>query len=1034
MKKVILLLTGLLLMTAFASAQSNITVSGKVTDQGGAPLPGASVYAKGTTNGTISDFEGKYSLTVPSDATLVVTFVGYVSQEIAVSGKSDISVSMEEDNKQIDEIVVVGYGTQKKADITGSVAIVNTDDMKKQSNSNMSTMLAGKVAGVSVTTSGEPGADPTVRVRGLSSFGDLSPLYVIDGVPVGTSIRDFSPSDIESMQVLKDASAAAIYGARAANGVIIITTKHGKKNQPLKIDFKGSVGFDYVDRSVVEMCNAKEYQYMANQAMINDGLGIWQANNVNSQYYIGDVDTDWEDVMLTTGVRQNYNINLSGGGDNSTYNASFDYYDSDGTMEGIGPSYTRYTFRVNNTMKVKFIDLQTNVTYSHSDQNSLHVAAGGGSNDAMILQIFNTVPTMSVYNDGRNALNTTEYGTYDATRTGETYSRNLLAVNNLIDSKVNVDRILASGSAQVNFDDLFKFNKNHKLYYKVNLSWDKTYAKDYYWLPKYYMAQFSVSELGSLNEGYRNYGSGLVENTLNYDLTMGKHHVNLLGGVSFQRDTYHTLTGYGEGYESNDYQEINLAETTKSTSYDSEHTIASQFGRINYDFDDKYLLQATVRRDGSSRFSPDNRWGVFPSVAAGWKINKEEFFPVDENIISELKLRASFGELGNESIGDYVYMETINTNYVYSFNGTKVLGAGVYTVPNQDLKWETKKMLNYGIDASFLKGALNVTAEYYESTSSDILLAMIIPYTVGSSSNSVTMNCGELKNSGFEFNVTYRNKIGQVNYEVGVNGATLKNEVKDLAVSSEDGIISGNTITNVGSEIGRWYGWKFEGLFQQEDVDNGLIPSSADDYTTGMYAFQEATTGAGDAIYFDKDENGVINAEDREDLGSAIPKFTYGISLACDWKGIDFSMFLRGSSKFLAYNSLGESVRHTAGITNWSVEMLDAWTPTNTDTDIPKVSYGNATTYNSSFSDRLLQDATYLKIANLEVGYTFPDSMVGRVLENLRVFASIQNVYTFSKYDGYNVDFAGSVWTPGYDNCSYPTPRTFLFGVNLTFK
>ena len=734
MKYTFLLLLGLTLLIPSAYAEENgvanrievtqageITVKGKVLDEYGEPLPGATVQQPGTTVGTVTDANGEFTISVPSNAQLVISFVGSKSVEINVNGRTNLGViSMESDLQVLDQVVMVGYGTQRKVDLTGSVAVVNTDEMKKVSHSNISTMLEGKIAGVQITSDGQPGADPTVRVRGISSFGSTAPLYVVDGVPMGTTIRDFSPNDIETLQVLKDASAAAIYGSRAANGVVIITTKQGSKNKPMKIDYSGYIGMDQVRKGVYDVMDSEQYGRYIQLAFQPSRMDVPEGYNPSSEKYIDPkvINTNWFEESFKTGIRNNHNINISGGGEYNTYNIGLDYFSQDGTMEGAGPNFERYTARINNTMESKFVKLQTNIVYSHSDQDNMAL-----SNANEYVSLWSTVlygsalllpPTIKAYDESTWLLDdklsaasqynydSYGYGTYYDDVHGDLRVTNVLLTNSLLERNAKVDRIVASGSAIVDLFDMFgRKNENHQLDYRLNLSYSKTYAKDYTFVPAF--IQSTTNYLSKSNEtltkGYRDYSDALMENLLTYDGKFGLSRFNVVLGQTFERELFHTLSGKGVNLPEPYYLQVNNAEETSSSSYESEHVLASYIGRVNYNFDEKYLLSATVRRDGSSRLSADDRWGWFPSVSAGWRIERENFFRVDPTIVNLLKLRASYGELGNENIGEYQYMDVMaRGNYTYSFGNNKVTGSAISNYVNTAIRWEKKKMLDFGLD------------------------------------------------------------------------------------------------------------------------------------------------------------------------------------------------------------------------------------------------------------------------------------------------------------------------------------------------
>ncbi len=1001
-------------------------LDGTVTDsKSGSTLPGVNVVVKGTTTGTVTDAKGHYSLKVDdANAVLVFSFIGFEKLEVPVGNKKTINISLGQQYSDLDEVVVVGYGTQKKADLTGSVAVVDMEEMKKVSNPNMGSMLQGRIAGVNVTSDGEPGSDPTIRIRGISTFGDGSPLYIIDGVPVGTTVRDFSPNDIESIQVLKDASAAAVYGSRAANGVIIITTKQGKKDTPLQIEYNGYLGIDNVWQRM-PLLKRVDYQKTYNQSLIANDMDVRPGNDPTSEYYIDNVDTDWQEEGFKTGVRHNHNVSLSGGGEYSTYNVILDFVDSKGTLEGYGPDYTRYSVRANNTFEKGIFKAGTGMGYTHSIQNVLNSTDRtqfSGGNPPMVVKLLGLIPTMSLYDETTS----TGYGTYDTDITGEDYSLNIIAMNNIMEQNVNVDRMFANGWSELDFAKLFGM-KNQTLKYKINLSYDKTHCHDFDWIPSFSLSSFYTNTSAVLSEGWREYTTGLVENTLNYGFTAGLLKADFLLGQMYQTGSYYTVTGHGEGFSEPYYKELANATTKSSGSYESQHYLSSYLGRINLDFGDRYLLTATARRDGSSRFSNLHRYGIFPSAAIGWKFHNEAFFPFSKDIVSEFKLRASYGELGNENIGDYLYMGSVGRTDVYSFNGQLVIGGTNSSIVDPGIKWETKKMTNIGLDLGFFDRALEVSAEYYNSISSDLLVEVDIPLSAGSIDDKPTVNSGSMQNQGFEGVVTYHNKKNEFKYDISANFATLNNKVLQLGKNGQP-IYGAFAKTVEGAEVGRFYGFVYDGIFQtEEEVEN--------------HAFQTASTSPGDIRYKDiaseegNEPDGVVDSYDRTDLGSALPDFTFGISFAAYYKNFDFSAFASGAYGYLISSNLYRNLMHSGGGLNWHEDILGAWSENNKSTDIPRVVYQDPND-NGRDSDRpgWLQDGSHFRISNLTLGYTFPRSILKNAVSSARVYVTCQNLYTFSKYKDFNPDFKnGNVWSPGYNAGSYPVPRTFLFGVNLKF-
>lgn len=1030
----------------------NIIVKGKIVDERKEPLPGATIQQKGTSNGVITDIDGNFSISASSDATLTVSFIGFRSVEIPVGGRTALgNITLISEIKELDQLVVIGYGSQRKVDLTGSVAVVNTEEMKKVSNSNISTMLEGKVAGVQITSDGQPGADPTVRIRGIGSFGSTAPLYVIDGVPMGTTIRDFSPNDIETLQLLKDASAAAIYGSRAANGVIIITTKQGKKNEAMRINYSGYYGMDQVQNGVYNVMDAYQYGDYVTMAYNNSGMDVPAGYNPASAKYIdpAQVNTNWFNEAFKTGIRQNHNINMSGGGTNNTYNIGLDFYSQRGTMVGAGPNFDRYTARVNNTMDVKFVKIKTNIVYSHSSQDNMALSNANeyvqglyGAQYPVMASALITPPTIKAYDPSTWVLDdkisaaseysydSYGYGTYYDDVHGDLRVTNVLLTNSLLKRNSTVDRIVAAASATVDFIGMVGHkSKNHKLDYNLNVSYSRTFAKDFTFVPAFIQSttNYLSKSNENLSQGYRNYSDALVENTINYDGKFGLHHINAVVGQTFERELYHTLTGKGVNMPEPYYLQVNNAEETDATSYESEHVLASYIGRINYDFNEKYLISATARRDGSSRLSSNDRWDWFPSVSGGWRMEREEFFPVAESKINLFKLRGSYGVLGNENIGEYQYMDVMSRgNYTYSFGNNKVTGSAISNYVNTAIRWEKKKTIDFGLDLGMFSNQLEFTFDWYKSTSEDLLYSVAVPTNAGATNGTVTMNAATMQNSGLEFLLAYHNHKNPVKFDISANLSTLNNKVIKLGVSGEPRT-DGYSRTKVGREVGAFYGYVSEGLFQsQEQIDNRVNAE-------GEHINQNGAQ-PGDVIYADLNLDGEITNEDQQFLGSGLAKIHYGLSASAEWKGFELSVSTYGAAGFKAVDFVDVTLHSSYGALNKSVDLLNAWTPNNTNTNVPRVAYkSSGSITNDMFSQRFIQNASYLKIANIEVGYNFPDRWFGNYLNGVRIFASAQNLATLSEYKGYNVDFSGGTFTPGYNYASYPTPRTIMFGAHFSF-
>ena len=1048
---------------AKASVQQDqtIKVSGQVVDQSGESLIGATVRLKGSQSGVVTDFDGNFSIDAPSNATLIVSYVGYKDREIAVRGRANLNqIQLESDALMLEQVVVVGYGVQKKADLTGSVSIVNAEELKRVSNSNISTMLEGKVAGVSITSDGQPGADPTVRIRGIGTLnGNQAPLYVIDGVPMGTSIRDFSPNDIETIQVLKDASAGAIYGSRAANGVVIITTKGGKKDQPLKVDYKGYFGVDVVSNDKYDLMNAAQYSNYLGIAAANSGTplpGGYSKVSDGVYQFRDNTDTDWFKEAFKTGIRQNHNVNLSGGGANNTYNIGLDYYDQKGTIEGSGPDFRRYTARVNNSMDTKFIKFRTSFVYSHSDQNMLSI----GNDDRYIQGLYGNLgnvlrgvlgmqPTIKAYDESTWVLDDMVgsasgwkydaygYGVYYDTVHGDISAMNPLLINNLLSQKTTVDRFVGTGSADV---DLLKMlgieSKNHQLTYKINLSYSATHANDKTWTPAWIQSNrvYLAKENERLTKGHRKYTDALIENTLTYDGIIGLHHVNLVVGQTYEEENTATLTGEGVNLSEPYYLQLQNAGTRNASSYEAKHSLASYLARLNYDFDGKYLVSGIIRRDGSSRLTPDKRWDTFTSVSLGWRFDKEKFFPIDRDIVNMFKLRASYGELGNEaSVADYAIQATMSrNNMTYSFGNNPITGSAVSVFTNPDLSWEKRKTYNIGLDLAFFNNRIEFTAEWYKNKSVDLLYNVPVPASAGVSNPTVTMNAASLENSGLEFSATYRNRDHALKHEISANLSTLNNKVTSLGFGEEK-YIAGAYITQVGEEVGKFYGWDYQGIIrtqaQLDELNTYAKSKGFDEYQAGAQV--------GDCYYRDVNGDGQINADDQTVLGSGLPAVNFGLSAHLEYGIFDLSISTFGALGYHVTDYLYNTLNSSYGYGNHDVAVLNAnqWNGDTYISDVPRTYLSNnaSLAWNDLFCERQIQNAAYWKIANVELGCNLPNKWFADYVSGVRIYVSAQNLYTFTGYHGYNVDYAGGTFTPGYNYCSYPTPRSFMAGINFTF-
>ena len=1003
-----------MLMSSYSLlAQQNITITGTVTSaEDNTPLPGASIIEKGTSNGAQSDFDGNFSLNVTNPNTvLVVSYLGYTTVEVPLEGKTTLNIVLQVSTSTLNEVVVVGYGTQRKSDLTGAVSVVDTDEMVKQATNDVSQMLEGRVAGVSITTDGQPGATPNVRIRGVATFGlgaSAEPLYVVDGFPISGGIRDINPNDIKSIQVLKDATAGAIYGNRAANGVIIITTKNGRKNQKLSVELNSYYGIQHITQHI-PVLDRVGYQMINAELLTNAGEPIVPGNDPNSPDFINNINTDWQAVGYKDGYIQDHNLNLSGGTEKTNYFVSLDYLDNQGTLVGSGPDYTRYSFRVNSDMQLGKFNLGENLYFVHSDENPLFFTTSiqlPGSRPSLVNDLLQAAPTIPLYDPNREG----GFGGADSV-IHQSITLNVPGINTLIENSTKVNRVLAN--FYVNFELMEGLNL------KTNLQYDNTSIQDQLFVPQYDLGYFFPGPVASLQYGTRNYSSVLIENTVNWTKEFGKHSISALAGQTYQEFESREVRVVGAGLTKPYIKNLENAQNFSVTDNQQPSRIFSLLGRVNYSYDDRYLLTANIRYDGSSRFSKANRYEVFPSVGVAWKIHNDFELP---DFITSLKLRGGWGELGNQEIGNFRYQSTINRGIPYSFSYGRAVGAAVTTLVDQNIKWETRTTRNVGLDATLWNGGLEFTAEYYSNKSEDVLVDLPIGFvnTAGSFDPRFFTNAGSIKNSGIELSAIIRKQFGGFSLEFAPNFDTVKNKV--LAIGNQPFISGTGSRTIVGRSLGEHYGWVYDGIFQsQAEVDAA--------------PFQSPGTAAGDIKYKDLNGDNVINDDDRTFLGKGLPTFHYGINITAKYKDFDFTIFGQGSGGNLINSNLYRGLMPTSGYTNWHKDILNHWTPTNTNTDIPRVIFLDPNN-NQRDSNRpgWLQKGDYFRINTISLGYSLPESLLSKVfLSKARFYVTLQNVAVLKKYKGYNPDFQAGILSPGFDYGTYPRPMTSMIGAQLKF-
>ena len=1023
---------GLILFSvSFVLAQ--VLVKGTVKDNLGEGVPGASVQVKGTSQGTITDLDGKFAFNVPNkNSILVISFIGYVTVEMKVDTQKPMVITLKEDTKTLDEVVVVGYQEIRKKDLTGSVAKASMAELLSTPTASFGETLGGRIAGVNVSSGeGMPGGQMNIVIRGNNSLTqDNSPLYVIDGFPVEdpSIAAAINQNDIESLDFLKDASATAIYGARGANGVVMITTKKGTIGQP-KIKYDGSFGIQHITKTI-PMMDAYEFVKLQAERSPKDMETTYFMNYDGKKWGLEDYRNipqyNWQDEIFRSAWMQSHNVSLTGGSEGVRYNASLSYYDQDGIL--LESNYKRVQGRMGTTIQKKKLKIYLTTNYSSTTTT-------GGS------------PSQNSYS-GMNNLFYSVWGYRPVTepdRPLNSLMDNIMddAINNTNDYRFNPIMSLKNeyrktyaNYIQFNGFAEYEFIKGLKLKVSGGYTFDtrkgETFnnSKTRYGNPK-------SSDKVNAEIYHSQRATWLNENILTYQTNIKrKHFFNSMVGVTLQNSDYEYYSYKTVQIPNEALGMAGMSEGTPSTtkSLKSSWSMLSFLGRLNYNYDEKYLLSVILRRDGSSRLNPKENWETFPSVSVGWRFDKEKFFPFNHNVVNMFKVRGSYGVLGNENIGEYVYQATMmRNNMTYSFGNVPVTGSAVSTYVNDNLRWEKKKTANVGIDVAMWNNRLEFTAEWYKNISEDLLYAVPVPTNAGVSNTSVTMNAATMENSGLEFSATYRNHDHPLKYDLSANLSTLNNKVTSLGFGNEKSI-NGTSITYVGKELGQFYGWVYQGIARtQEDLDNHVNDNGD--------VISQPGAQVGDCLYKDINNDGIINGEDQVVIGNAMPRMNFGISARLEYKGFDLTISTFGALNYHVTDDIYNSLNSCYGWANKSTEMLEAnrWSEDGTTylSSIPRTYVdrpaGASENWNDLFSSRKIQNAAYWKIANIELGYNFKDKWFKGAVSGARVYVSAQNLYTFTGYHGYNVDYAGGTFTPGYNFCSFPTPRTFMAGVRFSF-
>ena len=1028
------LLFSFLILSRWALAQSG-TVTGTVTDaETSEPLPGVSVLVKGTTKGTVTDINGSFSLEAASDQTLIFSFIGYEGQEVPIGNQSTFNISLAQDVETLEEVVVVGYGTQKKKEVTGAITSVGAEDLETLPINNVGQALQGRTSGLTIAAnSGQPGSAATIRVRGITSLNNNDPLWVVDGVVVDNGgIGYLNQSDIESIEVLKDAASQAIYGARAAAGVVLVTTKKGKKGG-LKVNYSGYYGTSAPARKL-DLLNATEYATLRNEAAIAAGNDIPFANP--SEFGEG---TDWqEEIFNNSAKRQNHEVSISGGNDVSTFYLSFGYLNQEGIVATDISEYKRYNIRLNSTHNIaKWLKFGQNLGYSREKNIGLgntNSEFGGPLSSAINLDPI----TPAVVTDP-DAINSSPYTTTGAVRNsqgfpygispyvGQEMTNPLAYIQTRLGNYGWSDNIVGNVFAQA--EPIEGLILRSTLGAKLSFWGGESFT------PIFYLNSSTNTTQTSFNRSTNRKLDWNLENTISYSKSINDHKFTVLLGQGAYMDNRAkgvSLTVFNIPVDNFDDASLNFDVPVRSTDpggYENiPHAVSSLFGRVNYGYKEKYLFTATVRRDGSSRFSSNNKYGYFPSGSLGWVTSEEGFWP-QNNIVNFLKIRGSYGVVGNDNIGDFAYLLTISPgrNYTFGNSGAFTSGWSPDAPPNRDLKWEETSQANVGFEATILQD-LNVTFDWYKKVTTGILQYPRIPAYYGTVGNTAK-NAADMENMGVELELGYRKQIGEFNLSLNGNVSYLKNKVTYL----NDGVeyLDGGqtfqassypiTRTAVGQPVNSFYGFKNSGIFQTEEEVNN--------YRNDEGQLIQPNAKPGDFIWVDRDGDGEITEKDRDFIGSPIPDWSYGLTVSLEYKNFDFMVFGQG----VAGNQIFQGLRRLDIPTaNYQTSALGRWTGEGTTNSYPRLVEGDPNQNFTNPSEFYLEDGDYFRIKTMQIGYNFPSPLISKAgMSRARVYIMAENLFTFTKYSGYDPEIGGGVMS--IDRGIYPQARSFMVGLSVGF-
>ena len=1014
------------LISSLSFAQTTKMVTGTITDAvSGESLIGVNIMIEGSATGTTTDLDGKYSLNVPENAVLVVSYIGYETIKESVKGRTVIDVKLGAKSEVMDEVVVVGYTTMKKADVLGAVSKVGTKELTAAPLASAEQALQGRIAGVQVSAAtGAPGADISVRVRGVGSiYSDNAPLYIVDGIPSSEGLNNISPNDIENVTVLKDASSAAIYGSRATNGVILITTKQGKSGKA-RISYNGTVGVQNAV-NLVKMANTKEYVELYNEATAADNIGTSIQRSFITDDMLGNLaNVNHVDEIFRTAMMHSHELSVSGGNDNVSYLVSGSYFNQDGIIRNSG--YERGTLRANLNAKAKeWLHIGMNMNGSIANTKSVSSSGDGYGNNqggSVVRYAMFRNPAIPVKDANGNYIDkpSTYFGNaiYD-TFFGDGYNPEALA--DYTDRNKNNKTLFAKVNAKILLPFNLNLNTNFGVDYRsfeekvYNRSWGDNNRIN------------NPNSLTIANEEDLNW---TFNTTLNFNRKFNDAHtVSALVGFEAIRETAKTANNSDQDFSICDKNLIYIGNGNgKRESSQSEwaSTLASFFLQANYDYKSRYYINATLREDGTSRFIGDNRWGTFYSVSGGWNIRNEAFM-ADQEIFHQLKLRAGYGVIGNQNVGLYAYSDRYSPNYYYPFGGVAANGYAQTQLGNENLKWETSEQFNVGLDMEFLKGALGFSVDFYNKITDNMLMQAPYPPSIGNAS-SPWINSGKVLNRGVDFEAVYHHIFKDGRFDIAFNGGFLHNEVLEIDAPVVGGRVDNGvyaTKTEVGYPVGSFFMYEMDGIFQ-------------DEYEIISSAYQGAGIKPGDVKFKDIHKDGTIDSKDRKHVGSSIPKFTLGLNLSAEWKGFDISAFFQGAYGHKIYNQiLTDNEGFYRGFNVTKRYYDNRWTETNPSNEYPRASW-KAKSNNARVSTRFLENASYTRLKNLQIGYTFKTNQWK--VDRLRIYLAATNLFTLTKYSGFDPEMTVSANSSGegdrangIDWGTYPACRTYTFGVNLTF-